>query len=125
MKSAKIVSNALSGTDGVDMPIGGKVYNIPPPTIKRMANACVFLADLGDAQSISDLLRYVASAEDCARALSVFIAGDTSLEAELADAPFDDVVAALMTALGLIDAKNFLTLLASVKNVQMLIAKPK
>lgn len=125
MKAAKIVASALSGTDGANVLIGKKPYTIPPPTIKRIANACIYLCDLGDAQSITDMLRYLASAEDCAKALSVFVAGDSSLEEEFMNAPLNDVINGITIALEMINAQNFLTLLASVKNVQMLIAKPK
>lgn len=125
MKAAKIVSNALFGTDGADVLIGGKKYHINPPTIKKIAGACIYLCDLGDAQTISDLLKYLASAEDCANALSVLVNGDDSLFEEFKEAPLDDVVTAIMISLEMINAQNFLTLLASVKNVQMLIAKPK
>lgn len=125
MKAAKIVSSAISGTDTIDVVVGEKAYTIPPPTIKRLANACVYLADMGDAQTINDILKFFVGTEGCAKALSIFICGDEGLAEELAEAPFDEVCFALSEALEMISARNFLTLLASVRNVQMLIAKPK
>lgn len=125
MKAAKIVASSLVGKDSADVLIGGKVYSIPPPTIKRIAEACVYIADMGDAQTISDILRYFVGLEGCAKALSIFIKGDESLSEELCDAPFDEVAGGLCMAIEMISAQNFLMLLASAKNVQMLIAKPK
>lgn len=125
MKGAKIVADALSNTDGANVLIGETVYTIPPPTIKRLANACVYLADMGDAKTINDILKYFVGLEGCSKALSIFICGDESLSEELANAPFDEVCMGLCQAIEMVSAKNFLTLLASVRNVQMLIARPK
>lgn len=125
MKAAKIVSDAISGTDVVNVVVGEKAYTIPPPTIKRLANACVYLADMGDAQTINDILKFFVGTEGCAKALSIFICGDETLAEELSEAPFDDVCYALCEAIEMISAKNFLMLLTSVRNVRMLIAKPK
>lgn len=125
-KASKIISSAILGLDFRRIVVNGKVYTIKPPTIGVLASASYYLSDIGEGNTISDvLLTITGGAESAARALSCFIKGDDSLYGEFKNAEFDEIIKGLEEALSLINTESFTRLSALTRNVAMLTAKPK
>lgn len=124
-KASKIVSGAILGLDSETALIDGKVYFIEAPTIAKIAGAGHYLANIGDCESLSDILSNMEHFENYAHALSWLIKGDDSLSETFINAPFEDVVSALSVAFTMISPENFIKLSVLAKSVLRLIAKPK
>lgn len=124
-KATKIVSGAIAGLDSETVLINGKVYIIDPPTIHKISGAGYYLSDIGDYQTISDVINDMKNFSSYAHALSWFIKGDDSLVDEFMNAPFNDVSEAIGVAFTMLPPENFIKLSALARNVQQLIAKPK
>lgn len=125
MQSTKLVTEAILGTDIIVVRVNKKNYFIKPPTIKTIAGVGRCLCDLGDAKTIQDILKYFADIECAAKALSWLVKGDESIWEELSHGTLEEVTEALEKGISMISMENFLKLLVSAKNVQMLIAKPR
>lgn len=123
--ASKVVTAALLGIDSVTIVIAGRRFIIKPPTIHRIAGAAYYLSDIGGGNSISDILRTINDSYKLAEALSFFIAGDTSLSAELANGTLDELIEGISKAYSLISAENFMKLSALARSVAILTAKPK
>lgn len=123
--AAKLVSSAILGLDGETVLVGGKVYFVFPPTIKKLALATYHLSDLGEGDTLRDMVREMSNAEGAARALSCLITGDESLAEEFGNCPYAEVVDALEVALGLLSAQSFCKLSALARNVRSLTAKQR
>nr|DAS27108.1 MAG TPA: hypothetical protein [Caudoviricetes sp.] len=123
--AAKIVGSAIIGMDFQTVIVNNKAYVIHPPTIKKIAGAGYYLADLKIGNSLKDMLMSLRSMESAAKALSWFIQGDDSLGDELSQGSFDEVVDALEVAYSLISTENFLKLLGLARNVANLTAKQR
>lgn len=123
--AAKLISSAILGIDGETVVVGGKVYFVYPPTIKRIAQASFHLSDIGRGETLKDVIRDMQNAEGAARALSCLIAGDESLADEFANCPYEEVIDALEEGLSLISAQSFCKLSALARNVQSLTAKQR
>lgn len=113
---AKLVSSAILGLDWKNVLVGGRVYTISPPTIKRIAGAGLWLSV--DDHAFKDI-------GNVTKALSWFIQGDESLAEELSDGTMEEVVAALEVAVSMIGTQNFSKLSTLAKSVQRLIATPR
>ena len=125
-RGAKMISSALLGLDVETILINNKAYVIAPPTIGKLAAAGRYLSDIGDGQTMTDVLMTISTgAEGAAKALSCLIKGDESLYKEFKEATLDEIVAGLEKAFGLISAENFIRLSALMRNVANLIARPK
>lgn len=124
-KASKIVSSSILGRDFEVVCINGKAYVILPPTIKKIAGASYCLSDVGDAESIGDIVRTIKDINVAAKALSWFINGDESIAEELCDGTLDEVVEALIVGFSLISTENFFKLSVLAKNVANLTAKAK
>lgn len=123
--AAKLVSSAILGLDGETVLVGGKVYFVFPPTIKKLALATYHLSDLGEGNTLRDMVREMSNAEGAAKALSCLIVGDESLAEEFGNCPYTEVVDALEVALGLLSAQSFCKLSALARNVRSLTAKQR
>ena len=121
----RIVCDALLGKDAAIVRLLGKNYFIKPPTIRTIAGVGSCLSGLGEARTVSGLLRDFASMECLSRALSWLIRGDESLAEELSGADFGEAVAALETGLGMISAGSFTKLSALTRSVSALTARPR
>ena len=122
MDAVEIISSAVLGIEREAAFIGGKVYHIKPPTIRRFAGAVRYLKGTGDT------LREVVLSTDgegLAKALSWFVAGDESLAEVFLDCPLAEVQQGLILALGMLDPQNFIRLSALQRNVRSLIARPR
>lgn len=125
-EGAKLVSSALLGVDMESVVVNEKVYVIKPPTIATLAAAGGYLAEIGEGNSMRDvLMTVIGGAEQAAKALSCFISGDASLYDELKEGSLDEIVEGLEKAIKLISAENFIRLSALTRNVTTLIARPK
>lgn len=122
--ASRIVSSAILGMDVGTCVINGKPYFIQPPTIRKLAGAGNYLADIENDESMVGVLRSLTS-DNAAHALSWLINGDDSLYEEFMNATVDDVVEGLETAFSLIKTANFLRLLGLTKSIGNLIAKPR
>lgn len=119
----KLVSSAILGLDGVVVRVAGKRYVINPPTIHRIAGAAYYLSDIGDGKTLPDILKTINNSSNLVKALSWFIAGNTSLCRKLSKGTFDEIVNALEAAYSLIPAKAFIKLSTLAKSVASLTAK--
>ena len=110
-KASKLVSDAIIGADYTIVYVNGKAYPIKPPTIHKLAGAisCISGLELDEQGTLKDMLL---SAKDCkayAKALSWFIKGNQSLNAELSKGTLEEVVKALTIAFDLVGINPFLT----------------
>ncbi len=124
-QASKIVSGSILGHDCEVVMINGKRYDIPPPTIHRIAGAAYYLSDIRDCKTIRDTLLSINDVTKAANALSFFICGDTSLSEELSDGKFDEIITGIEKAYSLISAKNFTRLSVLARSIANLTAKPK
>ncbi len=122
-KAAKLVSSSILNLDVKVVFIGGKRYMIPPPTIHRIAGAAYYLSELGSGETLKDLLLTINNSNNLAKALSWFIAGNTSLSRTLSKGTFEEIVNALDVAYSMISAQSFMKLSALAKSVASLTAK--
>lgn len=120
-RAAHVVASSILGLDAQSVIIAGRVYIISPPTIRRLAAAAVYLAELDDRTPVATLQ----TLKPACQALSVFIHGDDSLTDELQDGTLQEVTDALKIAVTMLSPENFITLSASAKNVLRLTAKAK
>lgn len=123
--AAKLVSSAILGIDGETVVVGGKVYFVYPPTIKKIALASYHLSDIGRGETLRDVIRDMQNAEGAARALSCLISGDESLAEDFINSPYEEVIDALEIGLSLVSAQSFCKLSALARNVQSLTAKQR
>ncbi|MCR5697770.1 MAG: hypothetical protein K6G73_12425 [Marinilabiliaceae bacterium] len=126
LNAAQMVTAALLGYDQKAVSVGGKVYVIPAPTIKRIAGAGYYLSkDLSDGVSLKDVLQKLSQAESLCKALSWFIQGDEGLAEELSNGKYEEIVHGIEVAYSLISIENFIKLSALRKSVAKMIAKPR
>lgn len=122
--AAKMICDAITGSDFVNVIINGKAYTITPPTIKKMAGAisCLCRVKLEDADTLKDILLSQKDAGAYAHALSWLIQGDDSLAEELSEGSYNEVVDALCKGMDLISANPFLKAVSLTRNVVRLAA---
>lgn len=128
MDAAKIVSDAIVGKDFRTVIVNDKPYTIYPPTINKIAGAisCLSEIDTKDGETIKDVFFGVmGSVEQYAKALSWMINGCESLDTELSNGTYDDVVNALDIAFGLISPEVFSKAVSLMKSARALAAKQK
>ena len=123
--AAKLVSSAILGLDGETVVVGGKVYFVYPPTIKKLALAAYHLSDLGNGETLRDIIQEMSNAEGAAKALSCLIQGDEGLAEDFNNSPYSEVVEALEVALSMLSAQSFCKLSALARNVRSLTAKQR
>lgn len=126
-KASKLVSDAIIGADYTIVYVNGKAYPIKPPTIHKLAGAisCISGLELGEQGTLKDMLL---SAKDCkayAKALSWFIKGNQSLNAELSKGTLEEVVKALTIAFDLVGINPFLTAASLTRSASLLAASPR
>lgn len=126
-KASKLVSDAILGADYTIVYVNGKAYPIKPPTIHKLAGAisCISGLELDEQGTLKDMLL---SAKDCkayAKALSWFIKGNQSLNAELSKGTLEEVVKALTIAFDLVGINPFLTAASLTRSASLLAASPK
>lgn len=126
-KASKLVSDAIIGADYTIVYVNGKAYPIKPPTIHKLAGAisCISGLELGEQGTLKDMLL---SAKDCkayAKALSWFIKGNQSLNAELSNGTLEEVVKALTIAFDLVGINPFLTAASLTRSASLLAASPR
>lgn len=124
-QAAKIVSASIVGADFVNVMVNNKVYSIFPPTIHKLAGAGMYLSELGDEQSLKDMIKSINRSDNLAHALSWLIQDDDSLFEELSQGTFDELVNAINEAYSQISVENFMKLSTLARNVVKLIANPK
>lgn len=123
--AAKLVSAALTGTDGEQITVAGQSYVIPAPTIKRIAGAGLYLSDFGEEKTVTDAVHEFVLMDGWARALSWFINGDESLAEELSEGTLEEVLEGVDKAVSLIGVQNFPRLSLLARNVKEAIAKQR
>ena len=123
MDGVELVSSAILGIEIEPVFIGGKVYQLSPPTVRRFVGAARFLKDIkGD--TLKDIV-FGMDMEGACKALSWLIQGDEHLYDTFLDSSLDEVQEGLIKGLSLIDPRNFMMLSALQKSVRSLIAKPR
>lgn len=123
MDAVEMISSALLGIDQEAVFIGGKVYHIYPPTIRRLVGAVRYLKG-GEGETIKAVVLSM-DMEGVVKALSWLIRGDESLYDTFLDAPAGEVMEGLVKGLSLVDPGNFMRLSALQRSVRSLIAKPR
>lgn len=124
-KGSKVVSASIIGADFVNVTVNGKCYTVFPPTVHKLAGAGLHLSDLGDEQTIRDVVNSVNDSGKLAHAFSWLVQGDDGLFEELSHGTFDELVDAINEAYSLISVDSFTKLSALARNVSRLIAKQK
>ena len=124
-QAAKLVSSAITGMDFATVVVNGKVYVIMSPNIHKLSSIGYYFSQLGEGETVRDLLLTIGSIDKLACILSILICGDISLAEELAQGSIDEVVSAVDEGLSLINVEPFMKLSALRKSVLMLTAKPK
>ncbi len=123
--AAKLVSAAIVGLDGETVIVAGRAYHILPPTIKRIAQAAFYLADMQEAHTLRDMLVSVNNLTASCKALSCMICGDESLCDDLMKGTMDEITDALGVAYSLASVENFWKLSALARSVANLTAKQR
>lgn len=124
-KAAQLVSSAITGMDFATVIVNGKVYVIMSPNIHKLAAVGYYFSQLGEGETVRELLLTIGSIDKLACILSILISGDISLADELAQGSMDEVVSAIDEGLSLINVEPFMKLSALRKSVLMLTAKPR
>lgn len=124
-KGSKIVSASIIGEDFINVMVNGKCYTVFPPTIHKLAGAGMYLSDLGDEQSVRDVIKSVNNSNSLAHALSWLLIDNDGLFEELSQGTFDELVDAIDEAYSLISVESFAKLSTLAKNVSKLIANQK
>ena len=124
-QGAKIVSDAIIGTDFKVVVVNSKPYIIYPPTIHKIAGAASYLSNVGKIENLEDIFLSMKDTPNASHALSWLINGNDELFEELSKGTFEENVEALSIAFSLISVENFMKLSALVKNVASLAAKQK
>ena len=122
---ARMVTAAMLGLDGETVLVGGHVYFIKPPTIKRLMGFGYYLSGFNGMDRIGDFFRDMKDIGEVCKALSWLIAGDESKAEELGDGTLDELVAAIEVGLSLIGTENFTRLSVFSRSVSKLIARPR
>jgi len=122
---ARLVTAAMLGLDGETVLVGGHVYFIQPPTIKKIVGCGHYLAGFHGEENLGDYLNEFKDFGDVCKALSWLIAGDESKTGELMEGTLEEVVHGIEVGIALIGTKNFPMLSVLSKNVSGLIAKPR
>ena len=123
LDGVQLVSSAILGIDFEPVMIGGKVYQIYPPTIRKFVGAVSCLKET-KGESFLEIIMGMDLVDSC-RALSWFIKGDESLKDVFLDCPLSEVQEGLIKAFGLVDPQNFIRLSALQRNVRRLIARQR
>lgn len=125
LDAAKLVSSAILGLDYRNIIVNDKAYIIHPPTIAKLAGATYWLSDIGEGETIHDVIQNMSEMTNIARALSWFIQGDDTLADELAQGTMKEIVGGLEAAFSLIDAENFIRLSVLARSAKTLVAKQR
>lgn len=123
MDAVGLVSSAILGIDLEVVFINGRVYRIPPPTVRRFAGAVRYLKD-GKGDTLKDIILSLDMDGAC-KVLSWLVQGDEGLYETFLDSPVNEVMEGVIKGLGMIDPGNFTRLSALQKNVRSLVAKPR
>ena len=123
--AARIVTGAMLGMDGETVEVGGRLYYIKPPTIKKIMGCGYYLTSFGDEKRVADYFREMSCMGDACKALSWLIQGDELLAGQLEEGTLDEVVDALERGLSLIDTKGFRKLSVLSRSVQSLTARQR
>ncbi len=123
--AAKLISGAILGFDNAMVSVAGKRYLIPPPTIYRIAGAAYYLSDIKEGETLVEILNTINNSTTLAKALSWFIAGNTSLYKALCKGTIDEIVNAIEVAYSLISIESFIKLSTLARSVAGLTAKQK
>lgn len=124
MDAVQLVSSEVLGLSIETVSVGGKVYVMKPPTIRRMTGAAMYLGGIGEYKSAGELISSIGS-DNLAKALSWLVQGDESLCEVFLDCDVNEVAAGVITGLSMIDLGNFMRLSTLARNVRSLIAKPR
>lgn len=124
-KAAKTISDAIIGADFKTYILNGKAYTIYPPTIKRLAGCISALGDFPEGDSVKGILSAMKDQTALSRALSYLVKGDYSLEDELGNVPYAEVVGALSEVLTLTSTVPFQAAAILARNVAKMAATPK
>ena len=122
MDAVELVSSAVLGIEQEAVFIGGKVYHIYPPTIRKMAGAVRYLK--GDGETIKDIILST-DYEGLSHALSWLIEGNDSLYDTFVDCRVDEVQDGIIKGMDMLDPRNFMMLSALQRNVRSLVARPR
>lgn len=122
MDGVRLVSAAALGIDCENIIVGGEVYTIFPPTIKKLCGAGYYLADLGNCKTITEMISNMKSLDDSCKALSWLIRGDESLAKALSEGTLEELTKGLSTALEMVGITNFPKLSGLARSVRSLIA---
>ena len=120
-----MIADALMGNEISVIIVNNKRYTIKPPTIATLCGVGKNLVGIKMGEKLNDILASLRDFDKLAAALSWFIKGDDSLSKELLKGTLQEILKGLEEGFRLIDIQNFYALSVMIRNVEMLIAKPK
>jgi hypothetical protein len=123
--AAKLVAGELLGFNSRNIIVNGKAYVLTPPTIHKLCGAVYFLSDIGDYETLRDMLLKLGEMESLCKALSYMIQDNEELSEELSQGTLEEVVDALTEAFDLISIENFSKLSVLVRSAKVLTAKQR
>lgn len=124
-KASRLVSSAVLLEDSANVTIAGKEYNIPAPTIHRIAGAAKWLADVEGGTDFEAFIGQMKNITSACKALSYFINDNEDLADELMQGTLHEVCVALASAIKLLSVQDFSILSTSARSVARLAANPR
>lgn len=131
---SKIVSDAILGEDLKFITIGGKVYNMKPPSIKVILATIRHLSKVSlkneSYSKISIMAEYPKNTDYIVRGIAVLVLGEDGRKAKrlakkFKNGTFDELLVAFQEAIKLMGCESFFAIAQSAKNLNQMAAKPK
>ncbi|MCD8265574.1 MAG: hypothetical protein LUC33_00320, partial [Prevotellaceae bacterium] len=120
-----IVSEALLGLDFRNVVVAGRVYQIDPPTVRRLAGAALRLSGVAETPTIKDFVFSSERLESVAKALSWLVCGSEQEWRELSRGTPEELADALETAYTLVSPRPFMRLSTLARSVAELTARQR
>lgn len=111
--------------DKASVSIAGRTYDIPSPTIHKIAGAAKWLADLEGGTDFDSFIGQMKNITSACKALSIFIQDNEDLYDELMNGTLHEICMALGAAIKLLSVQDFSMLSTSARSVARLAANPK
>ncbi|MCD7722227.1 MAG: hypothetical protein LUI09_08385 [Prevotellaceae bacterium] len=123
--AARIVSEALLGLDFRNVVVAGRVYQIDPPTVRRLAGAALHLSGVAETPTIKDFVLSQEKLESVAKALSWLVCGSEQKWKEMSRGTPEELADALEAAYSLVSPAPFMRLSTFARSVASLTARQR
>lgn len=120
----KIMSELLSGEYGKAVLVGGKVYIIKAPTIRRIMRASAMFSDVGEIDSTLDVEARMSVIRGLSRLIAENERDEKSIIEALMDGTDEEIREAMEVALSLIVNKDFFVYAGVAREIARLSVSP-